>query len=192
MIKQKRGWMDGWRGYDAEWNNLIWGWREESQRDIERESKREREGKRSRKKYHFEREISSGRVIKSESQQTFPRLPPSIFSSLFPSLYCHLLSLHSSALISLHPLPLNLLSFCVSLSALHVLLFPCSWAINFFCLPRFAEESSNGQTQRGVGRLRRLERALYKNALVYEAIPWSGVIHDPSEWYQQSVESRIN
>lgn len=70
------------------------------------------------KKTNFKERISSGRVIKSESQQTCPQL-----SSPFSTHYFYPFSV-ISCLSFLPPLHLNLLGFCVNLSIPSLLFFP--------------------------------------------------------------------
>lgn len=81
--------------------------------------------------------ISSGRVIKSESQQTYLWLSPP-FSPLCPHPFRVISCLHSWALISLLGLPFNLLSFCVCLS-------PVPGQLLSFCLSIFQQKLRKGR-----------------------------------------------
>lgn len=57
--------------------------------------------------------ISSGRIIKSESQQTYPCLPFFIFSPLFHFPQCHPSIPEKSSFFFYFPLPLNFLHFVI-------------------------------------------------------------------------------
>lgn len=138
IVKDSELWKDrseqagGWwvRKEDMEWRlgESEW-WRE---RD---------EAERGREKYQFVREDEFWQSNQIRKSADLSSALPSIF---FPSLWNHLQSLNSLVPVSLVYLPLNPLSFCVSLSILYLLVLSCSKAITLFYLFLFFFFSSRG------------------------------------------------
>lgn len=155
-------------------------------------SERWREGESERgaeRSTNLKERISSGRVIKSESQQTYPRLSPP-----FSPLYSHLFTVISR--LSIPELPfhfsLSLSTSCVSAS---IFMFSaCSSSpvpgqlpsISFFPL-----KSGNSQTQKGdKGSLEEWKELLLKKLQTLKPSNEKGLIDDQSECHQQSMKKK--